>query len=72
MRKLSITIEGISCEHCVKRIKEALLQNKNIKSVKIKDLKEAHIKCDNVSDEEIINTINDLGYVTKKEYIKAD
>ena len=69
MMKKYVKIEGIHCEHCKKKISEALLKNKNISNVKIKN-NIAILDCnDKVKNKDIIKIINDLDYFTKEEYI---
>ena len=56
-----IKIEGMSCSHCEKSVNDELLSlgGKNIKI----DLKEGIVLVDiNVNNEEIISSIEDLGY----------
>lgn len=69
MNKKYVKIEGIHCNHCIDTITNALLKNKNIKEVKIKN-NIAHITYDKkLSNREIIKIIIDIDYFTKKEYI---
>ena len=64
MRKY-IKIDGIHCDHCKKKINEALLKNKNISKVKIKN-NIATIDCnEKIKNKDIIKIINDLDYFTK-------
>jgi len=64
-----VKIDGIHCEHCIEVITSELLNNKNIKSVTIKN-NIAHITYENkLTNKEIINTIKRIDYFTKEEYI---
>lgn len=62
--KKTIKIEGMSCEHCAKKIENALKNIDGIKSVKVHlKKKEAIISTDKlVSDETLKSTIENLGY----------
>ena len=69
MNKKYVKIEGIHCNHCIDTITNALLKNKSIKEVKIKN-NIAHITYDKkLLNKEIIKTIADIDYFTKEEYI---
>ena len=62
--KRSITIEGMSCEHCADRVKKALEGINGISSVKVK-LKEklAVIEADNsVTDDSLRAAVEEAGY----------
>ncbi len=67
--KKYVKIDGIHCDHCKKKISEALLKNKNISKVEIKN-NIATIECnDKIKNKDIIKIVNDLDYFTKEEYI---
>ena len=69
MNKKYVKIDGIHCNHCIDTITNALLKNKNIKEVKIKN-NIAYITYDKkLSNKEIIKIITDIDYFTKEEYI---
>ena len=69
MNKKYVKIDGIHCNHCIDTITNALLKNKNIKEVKIKN-NIAYITYDKkLSNREIIKIIIDIDYFTKEEYI---
>ena len=66
MTRKRIGIEGMSCDHCVNHVKEALTED--IQGVKVIDVslenKYATVEVDNnVSDEHIKAVISDLGYI---------
>lgn len=72
MQTVYIKIDGITCDNCRNKIKKELLNIKNIKKVEIaKNI--AEIICLNKIDEtNVIDTINKLGYFTKKDYISEN
>lgn len=70
--KKYVKIEGIYCEHCIDTITKALLKHKKIEEVFIKN-NIAHISYQgNLTKEEIIETITQVNYFTKEEYISDD
>lgn len=67
--KKYVKIDGIHCDHCKKKISEALLKNKNISKVEIEN-NIAIIDCnEKLKNKDIIKIINDLDYFTREEYI---
>lgn len=60
--KKRITIEGMSCMHCVNHVKEALegIGGQNINVSLEKNL--ATVEFDDVTDQKIIDAITDAGY----------
>ena len=69
MKNKYVKIEGIHCNHCIDLITNELLENKNIKEVKIKN-NIAYIKYEKkLNNKELIKIINELDYITKEEYI---
>ena len=69
MKTKYVRIDGIHCKHCIEIITNELMKNKKIKEVKIKR-NIAYISYDKkLSIEEIIDSINELDYFTKEEYI---
>lgn len=72
MKKIYIRIEGIHCQNCVNKITNHLLKIKNIQEVKI-DKSIAEITyTKEINEEDIIKCINDLDYITKKEFISQE
>lgn len=62
--KQIISIEGMSCNHCVNHVKAALSSIDGIKKIKV-DLhkKNAMIECnDEINEDLIIQSIKDIGY----------
>ncbi|HBS92052.1 MAG TPA: heavy metal transport/detoxification protein [Erysipelotrichaceae bacterium] len=59
-----LTIEGMSCNHCVKRVESALLDLEGLVSVKVNlSSKTAMIDVeDNFNDTLLFNAIDDAGY----------
>lgn len=63
-----VKIEGISCEHCVKRIEKTLQELNGIIKVKV-NLKNSEfiLKLDNDIDDKLLKkVIEELGYIVKK------
>ena len=71
MKKI-ITIEGMHCEHCKKRVETALNEITGIKNAKV-DLKNktatVNLK-EEISDEIILNSVKELGFEPLKIEIK--
>lgn len=62
-----IQIEGMSCQHCVAHVESALRQVAGVRSVKV-DLSrnKATVEADtSVSDDQLKNVIEELGYDVK-------
>lgn len=60
--KKKILIEGMSCGHCVKHVKEAL-EDLGAADVEVSlENNEAVAEVNNSSDESIISAIEDVGY----------
>lgn len=60
--KKTILIEGMSCEHCVKHVKEAL-EEVGALNIKVSlEKKMAEAEFNEVSDERIREAIEDAGY----------
>jgi len=59
-----VTIEGMSCQHCVRHVKEALEELQGVKSVKVGlENKTAEIELDSQIDDGAIKAaIEDAGY----------
>jgi sulfite exporter TauE/SafE/copper chaperone CopZ len=72
MKKIYVKIKGIHCSNCIDKISNELNKINNIKNVIIKKDIACISYINNIDYNEIINTINDLGYETKKEYISND
>lgn len=62
MKKI-INIEGMSCMHCVSRVEKALAKLNGVTDVQV-DLKgkKAEVEVENISDEMLKETIEDLGF----------
>ncbi len=63
MKKI-VTIDGMCCEHCAKRVEDKLSTAKNVVSVDVKLKKKTAIirSREEVSDEEIKSLVTDAGY----------
>lgn len=62
--KTTMIVEGMRCEHCVKKVKEALEKVNNIKKVKVM-LKEQQVitfSITKINEEEVRDIIKNLGY----------
>lgn len=72
MHILYVKIDGITCDNCRNKIKKELLNIKEIKDVEIvKSI--AKVTYSKELDEiKIINTVNSLGYFTKKDYMSEN
>ena len=62
--KKKISIEGMSCQHCVHHVKEALGELEGVKAVRVSlDTKSAEIESDGeVEDAKIRAAIDEAGY----------
>lgn len=61
--KKKLNIEGMSCMHCVKHVKEALSEVAGVKSVDVNlDEKYAIVEVDNASEEAMKAAVADAGY----------
>ncbi|MDR0411272.1 MAG: cation transporter [Treponema sp.] len=62
--KTILNIEGMSCEHCVKHITEALKSVMGVKSVKVslKDKKATVVHKDDMSVEALKSAVVTVGY----------
>lgn len=65
MNTLKLNVNGMSCEHCVKSIKNGLLEKNGITLVEV-SLKEKSVKIDYADEvitiDEIRNIIEEIGY----------
>ena len=63
MKKI-VSIDGMCCEHCAKRVEDKLSTAANVVSVDVKFKKKIAVirSREEVSDEEIKNLISDAGY----------
>lgn len=55
----------MSCGHCEKAIKEELGKCNSQAKIEV-DLKGKTVKVENLSDEEVIRTLNEIGYTPEK------
>lgn len=61
--KKKLKIEGMSCMHCVKHVKEALSELAGVKSVDVNlDGKYALVEGEGLSDEAMRAAVEDAGY----------
>jgi copper chaperone len=62
--KKTFHVEGMSCEHCAERVKNALMQIEGIKSVAV-NLKKKEVKIKfilEVPDNVIVKAVTEAGY----------
>ncbi|MBN2794820.1 MAG: heavy-metal-associated domain-containing protein [Clostridia bacterium] len=61
--KKQIIIEGMSCGHCTGRVEKALNSLENVKVIEMSlEKKSAFIEVEHVSDELLIEAVEDAGY----------
>jgi copper ion binding protein len=61
--KVKLNIEGMSCMHCVKHVKDALLEINGVSSVDVNlDGKYAVVEGENLSNEAMKAAVEDAGY----------
>lgn len=69
MNKIYVKIDGIHCDHCISTITSNLLKINNIKEVSISNNIATITYLGTINNKDIINIINDIGYITKDNYI---
>jgi copper ion binding protein len=58
-----ISIEGMSCEHCVKAVTNALKEVDGVEEVKVSlEEKNAVVKGNNLDDEKLKGAVEEAGY----------
>jgi Cu+-exporting ATPase len=67
---VDLTLDGLSCGHCVKRVKESLEQRPDVEQADV-TITEAHITS-SASAEALIDTIKQAGYGAELSHPKAD
>lgn len=72
MQVIYVKIDGITCDNCRNKIKKELLCLNNIKEVNINMNIAKIMYQDKIDEIKIIDTINELGYFTKKDYISKN
>ncbi|MDZ7672910.1 MAG: copper ion binding protein [Halanaerobiales bacterium] len=66
--KLTLEVERMSCRHCVKTVKEALLSNEGVSKADVKlEENKAYVEYDSdkVSKDDLVKAVNDSGYKAK-------
>jgi copper ion binding protein len=64
--KMQLTIGGMSCEHCVRAVTQAIEKVDGVKSVKVNLKKgKADIKSENVNIEAVKKAVADAGYTVE-------
>jgi copper chaperone len=65
--KKTLIVEGMSCGHCEKAVKESLRELDEILDVKVNlDTKEVIVEGDNLNDKRLKEQIDEAGYEVKK------
>ena len=59
--ELTFKIEGMSCQHCVMRVKKALESVKGVKSAGV-EIGSAKVECTDCKKEDLIEAITKAGY----------
>mgnify|MGYP000849522302 CR=1 FL=1 len=64
-----LNVEGMTCQHCVKRVKKIIEKNRTVSSVDVSlENKEAVFSCDETTDVAgIVNAINDFGFTAAEQ-----
>ncbi|MCX7793095.1 MAG: cation transporter [Thermodesulfovibrionales bacterium] len=65
MPEFELKIEGMSCQHCVMRVKKALESVKGVKSLMV-EIGRARVDCD-CGKEDLIAAITKAGYSVKED-----
>lgn len=61
--KKKLNIEGMSCNHCVMHVKNALMEVEGVKSVEVNlGSKYALVEGENLNDEKMKAEVEDAGY----------
>lgn len=65
--KKTLLVEGMSCGHCEKAVKNALGELDSVLDVKVNlQTKEVVVEGNNLNDEELKTAIDEAGYEVKK------
>ncbi|WP_313607220.1 cation transporter, partial [Atlantibacter hermannii] len=67
---VNLTLDGLSCGHCVKRVKESLEKRPDVESAEV-TITSAQVT-GNASAEALIDTIKEAGYGAELSHPKAD
>lgn len=69
MNRITIKIEGMMCESCVKTVSEGISKVKGVKTVEV-DLKKgtATVESDGASEEDIVMAVLDSGFKAKVKH----
>ena len=66
---IDLTLDGLSCGHCVKRVKESLEQRPDVEQAEV-TLTEAHVT-GSASAQALIDTVKQAGYGAELSHPKA-
>ena len=72
MQKIRLTIEGMSCGHCVERVRRALQKVEGVE-VRSVDVGSAMLELDpaRTQPEELVRAVDDLGFVASVAATRA-
>lgn len=64
MQTITLKIEGMTCQHCVKSVNKALSEIKGVKSVLISlETKQAAVSFeDDIKKEDLIKAVDEIGF----------
>ena len=65
-----LSVEGMTCQHCVKRVTKIIAKTPGISNVQVNlENKEAVFTCDDpeANVNELVNAINDFGFVATEK-----
>ena len=63
---IDLLIEGMSCEHCVKRVENALKEIKGVDNVLVNlSTNSAQVTGNNVDENDLMNAVEEAGYKAK-------
>lgn len=64
-----LSVEGMTCQHCVKRVQKIIEKNSTVSNVDVSlEKKEAVFACDESTDiVSIVNAINDFGFTVAEK-----
>lgn len=68
INNITLKVEGMSCQHCVKSVKEALLSNEGVSKADVKlEENKAYVEYDSdkVSKDDLVKSVDESGYKAK-------
>lgn len=66
MTRIELTIDGMNCEHCVKRVEKALSGVEGVRAVEV-ELEEgrATVEADGAPLDDLVAAVDDAGYTAR-------